>query len=237
MPRFVFAFPRAQASRIARFRDHAPLAVVGEIGDVVWARTEGSREEAEKLLALVPAAEVFEVLEGDRLRPLGRLVPTKRLPPLTFAPIDTKLFFELPRAKIPGSAGGEVSLRLAPGTSASGGETLLLGTLDDLHAFVDEAAAHRLVPLTFVVNDAGEVLLRGSPLPSMPGERFLLRGGVATPVGLAWVPALAPGVLREWLGLEASSLALFRRDGSLSEIPERAFGPLGRSVLHALREA
>lgn len=237
MPRWAFCFRRAQAPRIARLREHALGRVeVGEAGDLVWARTEGTRDQMEKLLARLPAAELFEVMDEDRLRPLGRLVPTKRLPSVGFAPVEASLELRIPAAKLPGELDDEASvvLRLAPTSAPHEGETLLLGGLAALRAWVDEAPAHRLVPLVFVVNEAGEVLLRGKPLPSMPGERFLLRGGVATPVGLTWAPALAPGVVRRWLGLENGAIALFRRDGSLSEIPERAFAPLGRAVVGEL---
>jgi hypothetical protein len=91
---------------------------------------------------------------------------------------------------------------------------------------------HRLRPLRFVVNDAcSEVLVRGKPLPSIPGERFVLQAGLATPVGLAWSPPVGPSVIRAWLGLRDGTMALWRADGGgrggsgggISEIAEDAF--------------
>ena len=65
-------------------------------------------------------------------------------------------------------------------------------------------------------------------MPSVPGERFVADAGIATPVGYAWSPAVTVGVVRAWLGLRDGSIALWRSDGGISEIPEDAFASASR---------
>ena len=140
----------------------------------------------------------------------------------------------IPTPALPGELSGSAELRLVvdhAGPTADSGEELLLCKVQAFREFLLRNPLHRLRPLRFVVNDArSEVLVRGNPLPSIPGERFVLQGGIATPVGRAWSPPVGASVIRAWLGLRDGTMALWRADGAdgaggggISEIDEDAF--------------
>jgi hypothetical protein len=214
-----------------------PGLEVAELGDLLWVRGPGGEEEAASILALVPAARFFDLLAPDRLRPRGRLVPTARLPAARFLSLRSWLTLRVPSLALPGETKTGVELRLVPGRAPgrpSGNDELLLTDLEGFRRFLAHAPIHRLTPLVFTVNGESEVLVRGTPLPPIPGERYVLRNGIAIPAGWVWTPTVAPHVLRTWLGLAPSTLAVWRRDGTIGEVPPSAFSPATRRVRHRL---
>lgn len=156
-------------------------------------------------------------------------MPTARLPDLAWVPLREWLIIELPTPAIPGTLSGMTKLELGHARSARSGEELLWCRIDAFREFLLQSPLHRLGPLRFVVNDAlSAVLVRGQPLPSIPGERFVLDGGIATPAGHAWTPPVGASVVRSWLGLRGGTMALWRADGGISEIAESDFAPASR---------
>ena len=222
MTGWALSLHRTQAKALAKLHN-IPEVRVGEIGEVVWARGIGTESELEQILTRVPSSRFFEVVHHDRLRPRGRLLPTGRLPDVRWVPLGEWLFIDVPTPSSPGRIESLAELRLVSDYSRSG-EELLVCTIDAFRKFVLESPLHRLRPLRFVVSDAlSEVLVRGQPLPSIPGERFVLDAGIATPVGRAWAPGVGASVVRSWLGLREGTLAVWRADGGISEVTENDF--------------
>jgi hypothetical protein len=210
---------------------------VAELGDTLWVRGSKKDVDAEPVLSLLPAARFFDLIEPDRLRGHGRLVPTMRLPPTRFQPLRAFLSLRVPALALPAESSKAVELRLVPGRAPgqpSRLEELLLARIESFREFLSEAPSHRLSPLVFALNGRGEALIRGTPLPSIPGERFLSRDGIAVPAGWVWTPTVGYSVLRNWLGLAPSTLAVWRVDGTISEVSKSLFSPASRRVRHAL---
>jgi hypothetical protein len=112
---------------------------------------------------------------------------------------------------------------------------MLLCGVDVFREFLLRAPAHRLA----ADEDLGSYVVQDEtkprePLPSLPGDRFVLSDSVATPAGYAWSPAVGASVIRSWLGARDNTVSMWRADGSLSEIAEDAFvvasRPAGREL-------
>ena len=108
--------------------------------------------------------------------------------------------------------------------------TLLLTTRAEWTRFATSAPGVRLCRLSFAMAADDTVAVRGSPLPSMPGERFVEADGIAAPAGFTWSPAVGAAVLRRLFAVSEGGLALWRVDGTVTEIRAEQFVPATRSA-------
>jgi hypothetical protein len=125
---------------------------------------------------------------------------------------------------------GSVPLRIVRSTEERP-IALLMTSLDDWREFALKAPEIRLRQLRFAVDEAGNVVVRGKPLPPLPGRQFVLHGNVAVQAGFTWEPAVSADVLSRRLGLSADALALFHEDGTFSRIEAEQFVPATRSAV------
>ena len=93
------------------------------------------------------------------------------------------------------------------------------------------APAVRLSRLGFAVSENAEVLIRGTPLPPIPGRHFLEDNGIIIPIGWQFEPNVGSKVVRQVLKLDATEKALFSEDGSFELVPDTAFVQATRSAV------
>jgi hypothetical protein len=213
---------------------------VAEKEPFVWVRGASGDEKIERLVRALPAIARYEVTSGNRLRNLETRIPAETLPALNWQPINTWLRVEMPltnpRAPSPpphvgGYEGhGSVPLRIVRSTEERP-IALLMTSLDDWREFALKAPEIRLRQLRFAVDEAGNVVVRGKPLPPLPGRQFVLHGNVAVQAGFTWEPAVSADVISRRLGLSADALALFHEDGTFSRIEAEQFVPATRSAV------
>lgn len=206
----------------------------------VWVRGASGDEKIERLLRALPAVARYEVTGGIRLRNLETRIPAETLPALNWQPINTWLRVRMPLTNphapsppphVGGYEGpGSVPLRIVRSTEERP-NALLITSLDDWREFALNAPEIRLRQLRFAVDAAGNVVVRGKPLPPVPGRQFVLDGNVAVQAGFTWEPAVSADVLSRRLGLSADALALFHEDGSFSRIEAEQFVPATRSAV------
>ena len=98
-------------------------------------------------------------------------------------------------------------------------------------AYGETAAQVRLDRWTFAINDNGDVLIRGQPLPPIPGDRLVEVEGIVVPAGWTWSPALAASVLRQVCGLETGELALLHPDGGWERVSASCFVRASHSAI------
>jgi hypothetical protein len=108
---------------------------------------------------------------------------------------------------------------------------VLWTTLAAWHDWAERAGQVRLDRLAFAVKSASEVVVRGSPVPPIPGRRFVQTGGVAVEAGWACSPPLDADVVGELLGLAPHDLALLHPDGNFDHVPAESFVRATRSAV------
>lgn len=222
---------RADAAALAGLR-LVPGVEVAESALELWLRGQPAEVSfAARLLAL-PAMGRYERLPPDRLRRLDERIPSRQLPSLSWQPLSTWLRAELPAAALPGNEPAVVELRLVRSAGEREPELLLTG-LAEFQRFVEQAAWVRLERWRFAADASGRVLVRGTPLPPLPGKRFALNEGVAVPAGFGWSPAVSAGVVARRLGASDEALVLWNEDGTLSRLHREQFVPVTRSAVAA----
>lgn len=178
------------------------------VEDRLWLRGELVFADDSQLRQLIPGEQPFLVGPDGQLTRYGDLVPSAWLPDGPWQPLCSCLELQLPviRNEI---SGRPVAARLT--LVRDGAEvpaTLLRTTLEVWAEFVESAPQWRLDDLAFVVDDQGNTIIRGTPLPPLPGAQWIERGGIATPAGWSWHPRVAPDVLVQHFDLTAGDLAL-----------------------------
>ena len=183
----------ADARTLARLRSRHGLEVCLQ-EDTIWLRGRDSDEELAKKLRSLPG-ERFAVLPDGQLVPDGCRVPKGHLPESPWASLSQTVSVEIETPALGAESRDRVAVRLV-----RGGETreanLLLTTLDTWTTYAETAPLVRLEPLAFAVNGVGDVLVRGVPLPPLPGVRLVEEKGIAVPCGWTWEPAVDADVLR-----------------------------------------
>jgi hypothetical protein len=117
-----------------------------------------------------------------------------------------------------------------------GDANILIIPLDAWVTYGTDAPQVRLNRLRFAVSSDERVIVQGSPLPPLPGERFYERAGVALPCGWGWSPAIEPDLLRTAWKLGPHDLALVRPDGSWEHIRGEQFVRATRSAIRQSAE-
>jgi hypothetical protein len=223
---------------------------VAEKDSFVWARGANSDEKIERLLRALPAIARYEITAGNRLREVESRIPSESLPALNWQPASTWLRVRMPTGPLTPSF-VKSTTEGRPALSPSDGEReslrrvslriirsaveqpidLLVTTLEEWREFALNAPELRLRQLRFAVDETGNVIVRGKPLPPVRGRQFVLDGNIAVQAGFTWEPAVSADVLSRRLGLSADALALFHDDGTFSRIESEQFVPATRSAI------
>lgn len=226
---------RDDAATLAGLRLQSGLEVAVDAREV-WLRGQSADDPLASRLLALPATGRYEWQAPDQLRELDKRIPSHRLPGLSWQPLDVWLQVELPAAALPANEPEAVALRLV----RSGDERipdLLLTRLDEFQRFAAQAASVRLERLRFAASADGRVLVHGTPLPPLPGQRFVSHGGVAVPAGYAWQPAVSTEVLGHRLGASGEALVLWHENGTFTRLHGEQFVAATRSAVLATAQA
>ena len=218
----------------------APLRLIssieiGEMPQCLWLRGKPLEEKPASLLQSLPAVARFECLPDGRLRRVESRIPTQALPALQWQPITQWLQVHLPTAGAPAPQPARARISLA----RSGEElpcNVLRTDLAEWNRFVLEAPEVRLRPLRFAVSESLQVVVWGTPLPSIPGRRYVEQDGIATPAGFSWQPAISSKVVRQLFQAGDNSLVIWDEQSCIHLHPEQLM-PATRSGVRATAEA
>lgn len=254
--------PARLTGRLGPLRLRPGVETCADATGCTWVRGpsgERADERLDVLLRSVAGAEHFEVGSDGDVRAPGRRLPPSgvRLPRGPWRPLSailTPVATATATAHVALAPPARVTLRLerAPGPPAGADAPGALLVSRDV--FVEWALAApqvRLDPLEVAARAPGdgraEVVVRGRPLPPLPGVRFVLAEGVAVPSGLCVRPALDATTLRALLALGPGDLALLGLPPGEAgpavaagpAVVERVeavwFAPASRAVARALR--
>ncbi len=206
-------------------------------GDAVWLRGPRLNGALDGLLRRLGGADRFVVEGAGGLVPAGGVVPTTVMPAGPWQVLCRAVGVVFPLASFPTAA---ARLRTSPEARVTIGlertatyrePAALLACGSDFLGYVDGASQVRLRRWTFAVDETGRVIVRGTPLPPIPGEQFVDFDGILVPAGWQWTPAVDALTLRRALGIEDGDAALFSPDGSWRRIASEDLVAATRSAV------
>ena len=207
---------------------------VAKVEEQIWitgqAASEAEKIEIDACLRQISGAVRFERLPDDQLIELGNALPSTRLPKL--AEMDWSLLadwitFKLPLASLVGSisdsAAIEIVRRSSPHANQSKEPSLLICRIEAFVAWADQASEHRIRRLSFACNPSGNVIVRGTPLPSIRGTTFVEHDQIAIEAGHSWSPAVSLDTLKQILKVDGSQFLLCQFEKSIQAIQQDDF--------------
>jgi hypothetical protein len=209
-----------------------PGLLAARDGDRIWLRGHDWSEGTTRLLRQLPVEAWYRVQPDGQLIRVDSRVPSGRLPALDWRPFETHWELRLPPASLPGRAGGRVALRLERTDDGRDADAILLDS-PTWGRYAAIAPAVRLKPLSFAVCDDGRCLVRGRPVPPLPGLRLWESSAVLVPCGFTWEPAVDTAVVRQVLDVGDEDVVLWNADGSWERLPADQFVRATRSAARA----
>jgi len=230
-----------QVRLLARLR-RMPGLTVCQTDDALWLRGDIQEGEVAPQVATIPGARCFDLLPDKQLRPLGRLVPEGHLPEGHWQPLSAWLKVELPHMKTDART-DLPPVRLRVVRSGVFREPAMLETsLEKLAEYFDSAPEWRIqrwqLALALAENQTEpSILVRGQPLPPLPGQHWTEHEGICTPAGFAWEPAVDAAVVKELLGLAKDQIALLHPNGTHETIMVDDWVRANRSAVRQMQGA
>ncbi len=219
---------RGHGSTAAVLRAHAGVEVC-ETPEALWLRGPCDGGAIERAMWLVPGVRYRITFEGQ-LIPWKHLLPVAALPQGDWMPLAKYLQPSVAAPALPGELSERVTLQWVR-TGREQPAALLLLDAATWAEYVHDAPAIRLARLQFALSSEGAILVRGTPLPALPGTPFTLDAGIASPCGYTCVPAVKAEHIAESLQLKKDDIALFAPDGTCQIVPAGAWIPVTRSAV------
>jgi hypothetical protein len=187
-----------------------------------WLRGPSLHRELRARLRAVSHLRRFTEDRAGRLHQVGSRLPGPTPPEAGWLPLPEVL--DLAEQPATGGIGDAPQCRLELRRSD---QTLPPGALMvDLDVWIPaalEMPAARLERLRFATATRREVVIHGTPLPSLRGRRYSERCGLALPLGYRFAPLDAPEVVAEWLRVQPGELLVFDEDSSFLRVRNREF--------------
>lgn len=213
--------PREQFAQLGAMRTTPGLEACDD-GESLWLRTADPSEETLTELRSIAVAKLHRVLADGQLIAIDSRVPKGHLPNSGWQSLQSFLRVELPTAALAGAMPSAVPLKLVPVAETREPNVLLV----DQHVWRDYAVTAsqlRLDRWHFAVSISGEVLVRGTPLPPLPGRRFVEQHGICLPVGFGLSPPVDTKPLAAQYELTDNDLLLWIDDNRRERIPAEHF--------------
>lgn len=209
-------------------------------GASVWVRGSDAGDGLRHRLDALPASARFVWWPPDRLCPVGSRIPSMALPAVRWQALQSWLRVGAEPGRLPGRIAGRVGLRLVE-SGVERQPELLRADLGALREYLRGAARVRWSRLGFAGSLDGSVLVRGTPLPAVPGQRWVRLGRVYVPVGFHWSPAVEPAVVEQLLAVAANEWIVWLAPvpdgvavaGNFLRLTEEQFVPLTPSAVRA----
>ena len=196
----------------------------------LWVRGPTLDEALARLLRKHPHARRYWVLPDHQLLGPDKLVPHGYLPPGPWHPLRHWLTVTLPAAHFAGVLASRVQVRLVR-TNVVRPSNVIVTNVRDWSVYGADAPQVRLDRWHFAAAGDGRVVVRGVPLPPLPGEHFVEERGIGIPAGWKCCPDVPTEVLRAVFQVDNQDLVLLCPDNTHERIRGSCFVRASRSAI------
>lgn len=228
----ILLLPPASTTSLGPHRTRAGWEIC-EDGAHIWLRIP---DEAEAQTATLPALARYRIDSRQRLITLNATLPVGLSPVGPWQSLTEFLTVPPPSPLLPGRTPGKLEINLSR-SSREVEPAALLADLSALLPWAESASRLRLARLTFASTNDSRVLVRGTPLPPVPGSAHYVQGRLALPCGWELTPPLLPAWVEESLALPAGAIALLLPDGGIEMLGQESFTQLSLAALRRTHEA
>jgi len=201
----------------------------------VWLRAEGVCQSFVKMLQAFPVTQ-YTLCNDGQLVEQGYRVPTARLPELAnWQPLVEAVSLIVPTPAMPPRFDTRTTLHLVR-SDRQVDSNLLVTSWNGWRDFATCALRIRLDRLSFVAHREGRALVRGTPLPPLPGTHYSESHGIAVPAGFAFSPAVENALLADTMELEQGDIVLAEPQGNWTRIHAGQFVKATRASVRATDE-
>jgi hypothetical protein len=227
--------PMESAPALARLELPAQSTVCVD-SERLWLRGSTWSESLDRKLRSIIGCERYMIAADDAIVPAGKRLSCGNLPTATWVPLSTWIELTIPPRMFVASTPAPVRLSLVR-SEQEYDASMLRTSLAGWTRYAASAPQVRLQRWKFAVSDDGSVLVQGTPLPPLPGQRYSVIDGIAAPVGWTWRPALNTAVIRQCLGLKRDDLALLTEEKTWEKLSDESFVAATRSAVRLTAEA
>jgi len=228
MQSLIFIIQKNNIDAIASIRCRDGIKAAGEQSYIWLTMPAGFAEDA--VMKKLPVSKTFLADDQGNLFVPGCKVPERKLPELTWQPLNEFIAVDMPVAAYPGTMPEPAGLQLVK-TDREHTAAALHTTLDVWKQYAETAPAVRLRPLRFAVSGEKQVLILGYPLPSLPGKTFWIENDVLIPSGYVPEIKLATAFLRQHFNSNGDALVVLNEENGLEKIDKYFFIPATRSAV------
>lgn len=229
MQEFILKINKSNRNALGAVRCMQGL-MVAEDEQYIWLRGTVANVEMENQLQALPVQQRFELDKNGNMFLQQAATPVETLPELSWQKPEIFLPVELPASAMPGIVESKISIRIVP-TENIRESTGLLTTLDLWKRYAETAPAVRLNRNRFAVSGKNEVMIIGTPLPSLPGKEYWSVNDIFLPAGYDFEIPLVAGFLRAKLNVAKDEIILFDEEGNWQRIEKNFFVEAKRSAV------
>ncbi len=228
MQNWTVSIPINQLSTLGNLRAIPSLLVV-TCGDELWLKAQDSAMEMPEVVKGLPLIRYGRLDEFNNFFDRTAVTPTLQLPILDWQLLTQFLAVDWPVSALPAQVKEGINIQLIR-SAATQPPVALLTTLAHWKEFGDHAAGVRLQSLHFALSGNEQVLVTGSPLPTIPGREYWNDQGLWLPAGFVFLSKSVADLFRaKWL--MDDHIILWQENGSWSDLPLSFFKPATRSAI------
>jgi len=216
MNELIFILNKNDKNSLGSVRGMEDLKVAEDM-DHIWLRGLYDNGVVDKSIRQLPLKHNYYVDEHNLLFSPGSLTPERVLPELVWLPVTEFITIKVPVAALPGQLEKPAVISIVPSAVDKKGVALRT-TLEQWKVYAELAPAIRLAPLQFAVSQKNEVLIVGTPLPSIPGKEYWQLNNILLPCGYDLEIPIAASFISEKLDPEQDGFLVFDTDGSCEKI-------------------